>query len=204
MMLGWVPRGVGAGLQLRRRAAHRSTSTVTLQPDRAGRAAGRPVDRRRGPDRRRPQLLLRVPQRREPADRRPGLADGRSRPRHRRRLAALRARPSRDPTVLLLPNDGDDDGAVLGQRRLLPRDRRVAQSPSSSGSTSSGINGTKADLRIRYGMNGRPDPSIRPWPASPTRQWQSPDIEVRNARNQPTRSGSTCPGSATRTRSSRR
>ena len=48
----------------------------------------------------------------------------------------------------------------------------------------SGITGSKADLRVRYGTNGRPDPSIRPWPASPTRQWQSPDIEVRNAKNQ--------------------
>jgi CARDB len=47
----------------------------------------------------------------------------------------------------------------------------------------SGIDGTKADLRIRYGVNNRPDPSIRPWPAGPGREWQSPDIEVRNARN---------------------
>jgi hypothetical protein len=45
----------------------------------------------------------------------------------------------------------------------------------------SGIDGTKADLRIRYGVNDRPDPSIRPWGAPP---WQTPDIEVRNARNQ--------------------
>jgi M6 family metalloprotease-like protein len=47
----------------------------------------------------------------------------------------------------------------------------------------SGITGTQADVRIRFGANGKPDPAIRPWPASPSRPWQSPDIEVRNVRN---------------------
>src|SRR5262249_2082620 len=47
----------------------------------------------------------------------------------------------------------------------------------------SGIDTTKADVRIRYGVNSKPDPSIRPWPASADRQWQSPDIEIQNARN---------------------
>jgi hypothetical protein len=36
---------------------------------------------------------------------------------------------------------------------------------------------------VRYGVNSKPDPSIRPWPAGPDRPYQSPDIEVRNARN---------------------
>jgi len=31
--------------------------------------------------------------------------------------------------------------------------------------------------------DGAPDPSIRPWPAAADRPWQSPDIEVRNARS---------------------
>lgn len=48
----------------------------------------------------------------------------------------------------------------------------------------SGINGSKADVRVRYGVLSKPDPSIRPWPAGPERQWQSPDIEIQNARNQ--------------------
>jgi M6 family metalloprotease-like protein len=48
----------------------------------------------------------------------------------------------------------------------------------------SGIDGLKADVRIRYGVLSKPDPSIRPWPAGPDRQWQSPDIEIRNTRNQ--------------------
>lgn len=37
-----------------------------------------------------------------------------------------------------------------------------------------------AQVRIRYGTNGRPDLSIRPWPGGDN--WQSPDIEVRNDR----------------------
>jgi M6 family metalloprotease-like protein len=48
----------------------------------------------------------------------------------------------------------------------------------------SGVTGAQADVRIRYGVNGKPDPAIRPWPASPSRPWQSPDIEVQNLRNQ--------------------
>ena len=89
------------------------------------------------------------------------------------------------PAILLLNNDIDGDGAVLGNGQdyeetdttdpVFPTDFRVDVS---------GINGSKADVRIRYGVNSRPDPSIRPWPAGPDRQWQSPDIEIRNVRNQ--------------------
>ena len=45
------------------------------------------------------------------------------------------------------------------------------------------LDDSKADVRITYGVNGQADPSIRPWPAGPGREWQSPDIDVRNARN---------------------
>lgn len=93
--------------------------------------------------------------------------------------------PISRPGILLLNNDIDSDGAVLGNGQdyeetdstdpVYPTDFRVDVS---------GIDGTKADVRIRYGVNSRPDPSIRPWPASPDRQWQSPDIEIRNAKNQ--------------------
>lgn len=92
--------------------------------------------------------------------------------------------PIARPGILLLNNDIDGDGAVLGNGTdyeetdtsdpVYPTDFRIDVS---------GIDGTKADVRVRYGVNSRPDPSIRPWPASPERQWQSPDIEVRNARN---------------------
>jgi hypothetical protein len=90
--------------------------------------------------------------------------------------------PFARPTVLLLPSDGDDSGAVLGNGDFY-REIDASPSPVEFRMDVSGINGSKADLRIRYGTNGRPDPSIRPWPASPSRPWQSPDIEVRNARN---------------------
>lgn len=92
--------------------------------------------------------------------------------------------PISRPGILLLNNDIDGDGAVLGNGQdyeetdttdpVFPTDFRIDVS---------GIDGSKADVRIRYGVNSRPDPSIRPWPAGPDRQWQSPDIEVRNAKN---------------------
>ena len=84
--------------------------------------------------------------------------------------------------MLLLPADGDDDGAVLGNGGFY-REIDASPFPTEFRADVSGINGSKADLRVRYGANGRPDPSIRPWPASPSRPWQSPDIEVRNAHN---------------------
>jgi CARDB len=56
------------------------------------------------------------------------------------------------------------------------------------------VDTNRADINVRYGPVGepdqfyepvgQPDPSIRPWPASIDRPWQSPDIEVRNQRNQ--------------------
>lgn len=38
-----------------------------------------------------------------------------------------------------------------------------------------------AQVRVRYGAGGRPDPSIRPWPGGDV--WQSPDIEIRNEKS---------------------
>ena len=90
--------------------------------------------------------------------------------------------PFSRPGVLLLPADGDDNGAVLGNGEFY-REIDSSPSPVEFRADVSGITADKAEIRIRYGTNGRPDPSIRPWPASPDRQWQSPDIEVRNAKN---------------------
>ena len=42
-------------------------------------------------------------------------------------------------------------------------------------------NGNEAVIQIEYGTNGRPDLYIRPWPGGDN--WQSPDIEIRNARS---------------------
>ncbi len=90
--------------------------------------------------------------------------------------------PFTRPGILLLPSDGDDDGAVLGAGQFY-KEIDSSPFPVEFRTDVSAINGDRADLRIRYGANGRPDPSIRPWPASASRQWQSPDIEVRNAKN---------------------
>ena len=90
--------------------------------------------------------------------------------------------PFSRPAVLLLPSDGDDDGAVLGNGQFY-REIDASPFPVEFRADVSAISGDRADIRIRYGTNGRPDPSIRPWPAAPDRQWQSPDIEVRNAKN---------------------
>lgn len=92
--------------------------------------------------------------------------------------------PISRPHILLLNNDIDGDGAVLGNSQDYEEtDTTDPVFPTDFRMDVSGIDGSKADVRVRYGVNSRPDPSIRPWPASPDRQWQSPDIEVRNARN---------------------
>jgi hypothetical protein len=90
--------------------------------------------------------------------------------------------PFARPTILLLPADGDDDGSVLGNGQFY-KEVDASPFPVEFRADVSGISGDKADVRIRYGTNGRPDPSIRPWPASAQRPWQSPDIEVRNAKS---------------------
>lgn len=93
--------------------------------------------------------------------------------------------PIARPGVLLLNSDIDGDGAVLGNGQDYEEtDTTDSVYPTDFRIDVSGIDGSKADVRIRYGVNSRPDPSIRPWPAGPDRQWQSPDIEIRNAKNQ--------------------
>lgn len=99
-------------------------------------------------------------------------------------VSAPFAPPISRPGILLLNNDVDGDGSVLANGQdyeetdttdpVFPTDFKVDVN---------GVDGSKADVRVRYGVNSRPDPSIRPWPAGPDRQWQSPDIEIRNARN---------------------
>jgi len=92
--------------------------------------------------------------------------------------------PISRPQVLLLADHANDDGAVLGNGgSYRDTDYTTPGFPQELRVDVSGVDGSKADLRLRYGTNGRPDPSIRPWPASADRPWQSPDIEVRNARS---------------------
>jgi M6 family metalloprotease-like protein len=92
--------------------------------------------------------------------------------------------PFARPTVLLLPTDLDGDGPVLGDGQdYRQTDNTTTGFPADFRAEVSSVTADKADVRVRYGVIGKPDPSIRPWPAGPDRPWQSPDIEVRNARN---------------------
>jgi M6 family metalloprotease-like protein len=93
--------------------------------------------------------------------------------------------PIERPEVLLLNNDEDNDGSILGNGQdYKETDYTDPVYPTPFIVDVSSIDGTRSNVRIRYGPNGKPDPSIRPWPAGPGREWQSPDIEIQNARNQ--------------------
>ncbi|MEJ7588017.1 MAG: hypothetical protein WKI04_10705 [Ferruginibacter sp.] len=92
--------------------------------------------------------------------------------------------PISRPAILLVPNDSDGDGSVLiNSRDYRETDTTDPTFPTDFKLSVSGITSTKADVKVEYGVNSRPDPAIRPWPASADRQWQSPDIEVQNPRN---------------------
>lgn len=92
----------------------------------------------------------------------------------------IQAETSSRRAIVLLPNDADGDGPVLGNlQNYTEPDPNVADATLKL--SVSAADGTKALLRVEYGPRGRPDPSIRPWPAGPTRPWQSYDIEVTNA-----------------------
>ncbi len=85
------------------------------------------------------------------------------------------------PDVLLMSPDGDGDGQVLAAgQNYREDDNSDPIYPVEFRADAMAITGTTADLRIRYGVNDKPDPSIRPWGAP---GWQTQDIEVRNARN---------------------
>lgn len=92
--------------------------------------------------------------------------------------------PMARPPILKFDNDPDFDGSVLGNgQNYREVDATDPMFPTDFTVTVSGIDGTDANLRVQYGVSSKPDPYIRPWPASSDRQWQSPDIEVINARN---------------------
>ena len=92
--------------------------------------------------------------------------------------------PFERPAILLLPNDPDGDGPVLDNtQNYRQTDFSTPGFPADFLAEVTARTADTASLRIRYGVIGKPDPSIRPWPAAPDRPWQSPDIEVRNVRN---------------------
>lgn len=92
--------------------------------------------------------------------------------------------PFARPQILLLAPTGGNGAVLDSGQSYQETDFSDPTYPTDFKAEVSNLNGTTADVRIRYGVNGKPDPSIRPWPAGPGRDWQSPDIEVQNMRNQ--------------------
>jgi len=89
--------------------------------------------------------------------------------------------PIARPGILLLSTIVPSAGPVLGNTDIYREtDTTSPVFPVEFTATASNFTGNTADLRIQYGINGKPDPSIRPWGAPP---WQTPDIEIRNTRN---------------------
>ncbi len=83
----------------------------------------------------------------------------------------------------LWTGNDDGDGSVLGiGDNFVETDRTDPNFPVDFRVDVIDIDGTKAEVRIRYGVILKPDPSIRPGPAL-WGQWQSPDILVENALN---------------------
>ncbi|KAI9773350.1 MAG: hypothetical protein M1840_007565 [Geoglossum simile] len=109
---------------------------------------------------------------------------------------------TRPVQILLAPTDGDGDGPLFGSGQDFQEAEPLSSSVSNFQVTVSGIDNTKADINIQYGIDRKPDPAIRKWPASPSRPWQSPDIEVPETLLMP--GGSMCHGLVTATPSSRR
>ena len=95
-------------------------------------------------------------------------------------VSGLLSVPLARRAIILLGNDRDGDGSVLsGAGTDYEED-----DPSGPAKFQFDVVSTAADsaqVRIRYGGGGRPDPSIRPWPGGDN--WRSPDIEVRNAKS---------------------
>ena len=89
--------------------------------------------------------------------------------------------PIARPGILLMPTIAPSAGPILGNTDVYREtDTSSPVFPVDFTATASNFTGNTANLRIQYGINGKPDPSIRPWGAPP---WQTDDIEVRNARN---------------------
>jgi M6 family metalloprotease-like protein len=87
--------------------------------------------------------------------------------------------PNSRPPIMFVANDADGDGPILDTNLdyddVDPGTQKSLQVKLVSTSADSAV------VTVKYGSNGRPDPGIRPWTGGPT--WQSPDIEVRNAKS---------------------
>ncbi|MFE2425872.1 hypothetical protein ACFXJ5_03775 [Streptomyces sp. NPDC059373] len=87
--------------------------------------------------------------------------------------------PNSRPPIMFVQKDADGDGPILDTAA----DYEDID-PATHKTLLVKVDSTAADnavVKVEYGSNGRPDPGIRPWTGGP--DWQSPDIEVRNAKS---------------------
>jgi M6 family metalloprotease-like protein len=87
--------------------------------------------------------------------------------------------PTSRPPIVFVGNDADGDGPILDTAA----DYEDVD-PATQKTLLIKVSSTAADnaaVKVEYSSNGRPDPGIRPWTGGPN--WQSPDIEVRNAKS---------------------
>jgi hypothetical protein len=82
------------------------------------------------------------------------------------------------PRIMFVIKDVDGDGPIIGTGADFED-----KDPGTQMDLAVTVLSTAADsasVRVTYGSNGKPEPGIRPWDT--TTSWQSPDIEVRNAK----------------------
>ncbi|MEO6122729.1 MAG: hypothetical protein ABIR32_03405 [Ilumatobacteraceae bacterium] len=87
--------------------------------------------------------------------------------------------PNSRPPIMFVANDADGDGPILDAS--FDYDDEDPATHKSLQVTVISTTDDSAVVTVKYGSNGRPDPGIRPWTGGPN--WQSPDIEVRNAKS---------------------
>jgi M6 family metalloprotease-like protein len=86
--------------------------------------------------------------------------------------------PLARPSIVFVRNDIDGDGPLLGNGTDLEEKDPGTQMDLKVEVISTAVD--NAVVRVSYGSNGKPEPGIRPWTGGPN--WQSPDIEIRNAK----------------------
>ena len=102
-------------------------------------------------------------------------------------VSAPYAPPISRPTILLLNNDIDGDGAVLGNGQDYEEtDTTDPVYPTDFKIDVSGVNGSKADVRVRYGVNSRPDPPSVPGRPGPTGSGRARTSKSATRRTRPT------------------
>ncbi|CAI9403411.1 hypothetical protein [Aestuariimicrobium sp. T2.26MG-19.2B] len=86
--------------------------------------------------------------------------------------------PMARPPIVFVRKDLDGDGPLLGNGADLEEKDPGTQMDLKVEVVSTDVD--NAVVKVSYGSNGKPEPGIRPWTGDP--DWQSPDIEVRNAK----------------------